>query len=116
MGNMVDSSNQFYSSSAGFSTTPDSKYYDSYTYDSSSDITHSRAKLGDATKEILKYDGTDGGGWFDDFTDMPNGNYSWFYRSGDYSYSTINGVFCFSHDKGDTNSKDSTRAVGVSPN
>ena len=36
MGNMVNSSNQFYSSNAGFSINPLTKYYDSYTYDNSS--------------------------------------------------------------------------------
>jgi formylglycine-generating enzyme required for sulfatase activity len=53
MGNMVDSSGNYYSSNANLSQ-PDSKYYDSYAYSASIFTDHARGKLGDATKEILK--------------------------------------------------------------
>src|SRR5574344_1698938 len=40
MGNMVNSSGNFYSSDAGFGTAPDAKYYNSYAYDATSYTTH----------------------------------------------------------------------------
>ena len=67
MGNMKNSSNTFYSSNAGFTTAPDAKYYDSYKYDSSSNKTHARGKLGDATKETLATFGNTSGGWYSDY-------------------------------------------------
>ena len=48
MGNMVDSSGNFYASSASLSQ-PASKYYDSYAYSASAFTDHNRGKLGDAT-------------------------------------------------------------------
>ena len=89
MGNMVDSSNQFYTSDAkNWSTTtyPLSKYYDSYTYgttynDSSA---YSRGRLGDATVEMAPT-GTSGN-WYSDYASFPYSSYSWF-RRGDYYHS-----------------------------
>ena len=110
MGNMVNSSGAFYSSSAGFSTPPDSIYYDSYTYGTSS-LTHGRGKLGDATKETLKAFGSGSGGWYSDYAFFPYSSYSWFSRGGNYTYGSYAGLFIFYWYNGNAGSSDSARAV-----
>lgn len=94
MGNMVNSSGEFYSSSAGFSTAPESKYYDSYVYNESH-IDHARGKLGDATKETLSNFGLSNGGWYNDYAILPYGNHSWFKRGGGYGDNARVGVLNF---------------------
>src|SRR5574344_2745872 len=84
MGNMVDSSGNFYPSSSGL-TQPDTKYYDSYAYNASSFTTHARGKLDDATKETLKIFGSNTGGWYSDGSEFPYISSSWFLRGGGYS-------------------------------
>ena len=57
MGNMVNTSGTFYSSSSGFSSPyPEDKYYDKYSYSTSSTSTtsRSRSKLVMAPKKQLK--------------------------------------------------------------
>ncbi len=110
MGNMVTSSGSFYSSNAGFSEAPSSKYYDSYTYNTDYQ-THGRGKLGDATKETLKTFGSNTGGWYSDYAYFPNSSNSWFLRGGYYGYGTNAGVFNFYHYNGDANSITSARGV-----
>ena len=97
MGNVNNSSNAFYSSNAGFTTAPDAKYYDSYKYDSSSNTTHARGKLGDATKETLATFGNTSGGWYSDYASFPYSSSPWFFRGGYYSTGTGAGVFRFSN-------------------
>ena len=111
MGNMKNSSNAFYSSNAGFTTAPDAKYYDSYKYDSSSNKTHERGKLGDATKETLTTFGSNTGGWYSDYAYFPSSSYSWFLRGGFYSNGTHAGVFNFNKGVGGGGSDSSARAV-----
>ena len=111
MGNMNNSSNAFYSSNAGFTTAPDSKYYDSYKYDSSSYTTHARGKLGDATKETLTTFGNISGGWYSDNAPFPCSNNSWFVRGGHYSNGANAGVFDFFDFNGGDNGIGSARAV-----
>ncbi len=111
MGNMKNSSNTFYSSNAGFTTAPDAKYYDSYKYDSSSNTTHARGKLGDATKETLATFGNTSGGWYSDYAYFPSSSYSWFFRGGGCSLGTNAGVFGFSGSGGGVGSYGSVRAV-----
>ena len=111
MGNMKNSSNAFYSSYAGFTTAPDAKYYDSYKYDSSSNTTHARGKLGDATKETLATFGNTSGGWYSDYAYFPSSSYSWFFRGGGCSLGTNAGVFGFSGSGGGVGSYGSARAV-----
>ncbi len=95
MGNMVNSSGGFYSSSADFSSAPDSKYYDKYTYGTSY-TDHGRGKLGDATKETLKSYGSSTGGWYDDhYANFVYSSHSWFYRGGNSFNSSSAGVFDF---------------------
>ena len=111
MGNMKNSSNSFYSSNAGFTTAPDAKYYDSYKYDSSSNRTHARGKLGDATKETLATFGSYTGGWYSDYAYFPGSSYSWFHRGGGYRNGAEAGVFYFGNDNGSDISDYSARAV-----
>ena len=111
MGNMKNSSNTFYSSNTGFTTAPDAKYYDSYKYDSSSNKTHARGKLGDATKETLATFGNTSGGWYSDYAYFPNSSVSWFSRGGSYGNGTNAGVFNFYSSNGDVYGNGSARAV-----
>ena len=110
MGNMKDESNLFYSSSSGFTTAPDAKYYDSYKYDTSSK-SHARGKLGDATKETLITFGSNYGGWYSDSAYFPNWDSCWFKRGGHYYNASNAGIFHFQTDEGGGNSYNSARAV-----
>ena len=110
MGNMVNSSGTFYSSSAGFSTPPDSIYYDSYTY-GTSNTTHGRGKLGDATKETLETFGNLSGGWYSDYANFPNSSDSWFSRGGSCYNGSHAGLFSSTYVTGGSNSNRSARAV-----
>ena len=114
MGNMLNSSNAFYSSGAGFSNIPTSKYYDKYKYDSSSNTTHTRGKLGDATKETLKVFGSYTGGWYGDYAIFLNSSSSWLSRGGGFSDGSYAGMFYFDDDNGVNGYSLSTRAVMVS--
>jgi len=100
MGNMVDASGNFYSAQSGFSAAPDAKYYNSYAYDASSNITHERGLLGDATKETLKTFGLTTGGWNSDSAFFPNGVYSWLFRGSVYLDGDRAGVFYFYYGTG----------------
>jgi hypothetical protein len=113
MGNMVGSDGNFYSSSAGFSVTPDSKYYNSYNYQSDVNIytDHSRGLLGDATKETLKTFGSETGGWNSDYAFLPSGVSSWFKRGGYASYGDGAGVFDFHRHNGVAHNLGSFRSV-----
>ncbi len=114
MGNMVNTSSSFYSGSAGFVVAPNSKYYDSYTYNTSG-IIHGRGKLGDATKETLKTFGTTSGGWYNDFSVIPNSTNPWFYRGHSKANSGSDaGIFTFSTQNGQASTDHSTRAVLLS--
>ena len=115
MGNMKNSSNAFYSSNAGFTTAPDAKYYDSYKYDSSSNTTHARGKLGDATKETLTTFGNISGGWYSDYACFPVLSGTWFSRGGIYGDGTNAGVFNSSNSHGGGYINISARAVVSAP-
>ena len=110
MGNMVNSRGSFYSNSAGFSTAPNTKYYDRYTYDSSN-LSHSRGKLGDATKETLNNFGNLNGGWYNDSSDFLYRTLSWFGRGGNYSDGSSSGIFDFGRNSGAGFTYVTTRAV-----
>ena len=108
MGNMVNSSGAFYSSSARFSTAPDTKYYDKYSYGTSS-TEYTRGKLGDATKEMSPT-GTSGN-WYSDYAYFPYSSSSWFLRGGYCSNGSRAGAFSFYYNYGDASSYRSSRAV-----
>ena len=110
MGNMVNSSGAFYTSSSGFTSAPEDKYYDKYTYNTSY-TDHARGKLGDATKETLVTFGSGTGGWYNDYAPFVGSGYSWFYRGGLYSYGSNAGVFYSNCSNGGAVSSNSSRAV-----
>lgn len=110
MGNSATSSAAFYSSSAGFTTNPESKYYDLYTYNTSS-VIHSRGKLGDATKETLSTYGSSIGGWYTGYAYFPYSSYSWFMRGGFYNNGANTGIFFFYYGNGTSNTYRTSRAV-----
>ncbi len=114
MGNMKNSSNTFYSSDAGFTTAPDAKYYDSYKYDTSN-TSHARGKLGDATKETLATFGSNTGGWYSDYAYFPRSSSPLFYRGGIYGNGTNAGVFSFTFSDGGGYNDRSARAVLSAP-
>ena len=96
MGNMVNSSGAFYSSNAGFSSAPDAKYYDKYSYGTTK-TEYTRGKLGDATKEMAPTGTT--GNWYSDYASFPGSSDFWFLRGG-YS---VNGAFAGAFDFGSLN-------------
>ena len=111
MGNMVNSSGEFYPSSAG-TFSPDAKYYDAYTYYASGgNAIHGRGKLGDATKETLKTFGSTSGGWYSDSANSPYSSYSWFLRGGHSNNGSNAGVFHFDNYDGGGINGSSARLV-----
>ena len=110
MGNMVNSSGNFYPSASGL-TTIASKYYDSYAY-STSLIDHNRGKLGDATRETLKTYGSSTGGWNSDSANLTYSTCSWFLRGGSYYNTTGAGIFGMGSNTGGTDYRNASfRAV-----
>ncbi|MDO4369248.1 MAG: hypothetical protein Q4C29_01780 [bacterium] len=97
MGNLVDSTGAMYFSGSGFSTYPNKRYYDKYSY-GESETEYTRGKLGDASIEMA-IAGT-GGNWYSDYAYFPGSSYSWFMRGGYYSSGSTAGLFGFSGDDG----------------
>ena len=112
MGNMVNSSGAFYASNSGFSSAPDTKYYDAYTYGTDYED-HGRGKLGDATKETLSSFGSWDGGWYSDYASFVSSSNSWFYRGGSRDSGSGAGVFIFNGSDGGGYGSYSSRAVLV---
>jgi len=116
MGSIVNSSGKFYENDSGFSSAPEAKYYDDYTYDSgeTSNLSHTRGKLGDATKETLA---TNGGtifeAWYGQESAFPNAGVAWFLRGEHYNYNSRTGVFSFYRYSGSAKSDYSSRAILV---
>ena len=110
MGNMVNSSGNFYSSYAGFINIPDAKYYDKYTYGTNVTI-QGRGKLGDATKETLVTFGNEKGGWYGDYANFVYSSHSWFHRGGYCNAGSSGGVFDFLNYLGEKLEFYGTRAV-----
>ena len=123
MGNIVNSSGNFYPSYADTWSTantgniPNDKYYDKYSYNTSSSSVNSqmRGKLGDATKEVTTTFGVSSGGWGGVSSGMPYSSYSWFSRGGSASVSSRWGVmYQNNNDGGSTNFYSSRPSLVVS--
>ena len=84
MGNEVNTSGAFYSSSAGFTATPLAKYYDKYSYNTnrSNQASVSRGRLGDATKEVTKAFSESNSSWEGSYRYFPYSSIPWFLRGG----------------------------------
>ena len=85
--------------SSGFSTMPDSKYYNTYPYGTSY-TDHARGTIGTATKETLKTFGSNSGGWNGDYSDLVDSSYAWATRGGHANNTTGAGVIAFDGDTG----------------
>ena len=119
MGSVLDSSGNFVASSSGFTTKPESKYYDSYPYNTDAN-NYAGGKLGDATRETLA--GTSGynRGWYSDYSAMPGNesdcaNCMWFIRGGYATNGGSAGLFGVERDSGGALMSYGSRAVVVAP-
>lgn len=94
MGNQVNTSGAFYSSSVGFTATPLAKYYDKYSYNtnSSNQASVSRGRLGDATKEVTKAFSGGNGSWEGSYRYFPHSSFPWFERGGNATISYNYGI------------------------
>ena len=86
--------------SSGFSSMPDSKYYNTYPYGTSS-AEHSRGTIGTATKENLKTVGNGYGAWNGDRSAPVSSYGTWAVRGGAANYNTGAGVFAFGYHTGE---------------
>ncbi len=109
MGSMVDSSGNFYSNNSGFASAPDSKYFDSYAYSTSSS-SFSRGLPGDATVE-LNVSGNTMTSWNGDYASMLTNVSSWFIRGGNGYYESSPGIWYFNGKVASGNFDTSSRAV-----
>ena len=120
MGNMSSTADTytFYNSYAGFSSSWYSNYsnqkyvntYANYTTSGTNQASYNRARLGDATGEVVLSTGGSGG-WYSDYAYFPYSSSSWFGRGGGYSGSSYAGVFFFSSYDGIARSSTSARAA-----
>ena len=127
MGNMSSTADTytFYSSNAGFSSSwysnyGNQKYINTYAKDKGSldydhtafQIAYNRARLGDATGEVVSSSGGLGG-WYSDSARFPYFAYYWFLRCGYYEDGSNAGVLGFYSSNGDANGSCSARAALV---
>ncbi len=110
MANSANQDGSFNTASSGFTSAPDSKYYDQYKYNTNRE-NHSISKLGDATKEVYVSTAIH---WYDDYGYMPNTSHPWVYRGGRCLNSVNSGVFSSTHNNGVMSSDRSARGVLVS--
>ncbi len=98
--------------SSGFSSMPDSKYYNTYPY-GTSNVEHSRGTIGTATKEILKTVGNAKGGWNGDHSVIVGSSYAWAEHGGCAVDTTGAGIFAFDDDTGGASALGGFRLVLV---
>ena len=93
---------------SGYTTTtyPDIKYYDKYSYSTSS-ASRIRSKLGDGIKEV--YNGSVG--WYSDDSYLASSSSPWFIRGGYCIDGADAGVFGSYGSYGSSNSLNSSRSV-----
>lgn len=114
MGNVTNSTGEFYSNNAGFNITPASKYYDVYTYGATATDSkaYARGILGDATKETLKtFSGDTLAGWYSNNSNFPHTAHVWFIRGGHSIAPATVGGFSFNALTGSGSSSSSFRVV-----
>ncbi len=119
MGNVSSTADAytFNNSSAGFASSwyndySNQKYVNTYANYSTSNnqASYNRARLGDATGEVVALGGY---GWCNDFMYFPSSSSPWFLRGGEYEHSSNAGVFHFSIGNGYAGSSGSARAALV---
>ena len=92
------------------------KYLDTYAYGTSAydQTAYNRARLGDATGEImLRASGS--GGWYNDYSNFTYSSGYWFIRGGTHSNVTNAGALAFYYDDGTVYNNDGARCVVVLP-
>ena len=89
--------------SSGFSSMPESKYYDLYATEDVSTACNSGICYGHALSETL--------GWYSDYAYYVNELNPWIIRSGHYYYDVLAGVFYFNYSTGSANPNYGTRLV-----
>ncbi len=119
MGNMSSTADTytFYNSRAGFASSwyndySNQKYVNTYANGTTSvdtQATYNRARLGDATGEVVLSLST--GGWYKDGAYFPYSWYPWFLRGGSYGNNSDAGVFYFGYGYGSAGSDKSARAA-----
>ena len=96
-----------YTSYTGTYSYPNSKYYDKYSYGTSTSR-RQRSKLGDGIKEVLN---TSSRGWYSDTSYLANSSNPWFHRGGNYFDGTNAGMFLSFYDNGGAGTNYSSRLV-----
>ena len=117
MGNMSSGSGSYTynprNAGSNFSySTETAKYIDTYALliRPETITTYNRARLGDATGEVM-LTASSIGAWNGDYADFVYSLYSWFLRGGYYGDGSYAGVFYFSNSDGDSSSTFSARAA-----
>ena len=107
----------FSPSTSGFASSwynnySNQKYVNTYANGSTyrDQTAYNRARLGDATGEVVLSTGGSGG-WYGDYANFPNSGLSWFGCGGSYGSSSNAGVFGFYRYGGDAGSYYSARAA-----
>ncbi|MDO4369623.1 MAG: hypothetical protein Q4C29_03710, partial [bacterium] len=90
-----------------FSTYPNKRYYDKYSYGTSY-TEYTRGKLGDGSIEMSP---SSNYSWYSDDAYFPSSSYSWFMRGGSYGNDSSAGLFYFGRGNGGVRSNGSARAV-----
>ena len=96
--------------------TIESKYYDKYANSTNSNTNDGSESCnngicyGHGISEIKG--STPSTGWYGDRTYMVTSSYPWFHRGGDYSHSTVAGVFYRDYGSGNSDYYGSARVVG----
>ena len=124
MGNVSDSGStlypyKYYEGHAGTNftySTNTEKYLTTYAWGStnSDQTAYNRARLGDATGEVVLSDGGSSG-WYNDYAHFPFSNYAWFNR-GNIFASPQSGAFEFRYFDGGEHTQYSTRAALIVSN
>ena len=96
-----------YTNYTGTYTYPNDKYYDKYSFGTSSNQ-RIRSKLGDAIKEVYN---TSSSGWYSDSSYLASSYSSWFERGGDFVDTSAAGVFKSGSSVGDAHDHNSSRLV-----
>ena len=115
MGNMSSGSGSYTynakSAGSNFSySASTAKYIDTYAYGTSyaNQTAYNRARLGDATGEVVASSGT---AWNNDYADFVYSSWPWFVRGGSYVTGSNAGVFNFDDGSGTAYSYYSARAA-----
>ena len=112
MGNMAQNGNinAYTVQNSGFSSQPSAKYLQLYEY-GTTELVHTRGKLGDATRETLATFNSNTGSWYSDYALFVSSSYPWFNRGGRATNGADAGVFAFNRLHGGAITHTSFRVV-----